>query len=585
MSKLLIKRASLLAATLTLGSATVGSLAPVYAAAPKFNTEVKNEGTAIKGGVLKYALVGDPFEGVMSPMLSDSKPDADIEAFFNPSLYGYDENFVIDDSGFAKVEFNKDEKTATIKIPENTKWDDGQPLTIDDVIFPYYVVGSKDYTGVRYDERFENIEGMTEYHKGEAKEISGLERVDDYTLKVHYKNFNNSMMQAGGGVSEYVAPKHILEKEDIAKLEDSPYVRKNPVGFGPFKVKSVVPGESVELVANEYYYKGKPKLDGVVIDVVSPTSAVAEMKAGKYDIAKLPTDEYETFKDAKNFTNLGQVSNAYTYIGFKMGKWDAKKGENVMDPKKVTANKALRQAMAYAIDNNAVGEKFYNGLRISANSPIVPVYKDYYNKDAKAYKYDPEKAKQVLAKAGFKDKDGDGFVEDPKGKAFKLKFASMSGGETAEPLAQYYLEAWKQVGINVELVDGRLMEMNAFYERVEKDDPNVDVFQAAWSTGGDPDPAGLYSRIAQFNYSRFSSKENDQLLADIASDKSFDPAYKKEAFFKWQDYFQEELPIIPTLFRYEVTAVNKRVSNYNIKFGSETDWETVELLADKPAAE
>ena len=77
--------------------------------------------------------------------------------------------------------------------------------------------------------------------------FSGLKKVDDYTLEISYKEFSASMLLAGGGVSSYVEPKHILEKTPIKDLEDSEQVRTNPVGFGPFKVKSITPGESVSL--------------------------------------------------------------------------------------------------------------------------------------------------------------------------------------------------------------------------------------------------------------------------------------------------------------------------------------------------
>ncbi|WP_124057682.1 oligopeptide ABC transporter substrate-binding protein [Vaginisenegalia massiliensis] len=578
MKKTLIK----LTTALLLASSVALPVGHVSAAGVKLNPIVTNKGKAIKGGQLKYALVGDPFSGVFSSLLSDNNPDANIIKFFNEGLYGYDENYLIDDSGFAKVKFDKENKQVTITIPSDAKWDDGQAITIDDVIYPYYVIGSKDYTGVRYNEDFENVVGMKEYHEGKAKEISGLKRVDDHILTISYHKFHNGMLQAGGAVSSYIEPKHVLEKEDIAKLEDSPYVRKNPVGFGPFRVKSVTPGESVTLEANEYYYKGKPKISSVVIDVVNPDAIAAEMKAGNYDIAEMPTDQYDTFKTGKNFKLAGKMAEAYTYIGFKLGKWDSKTGQVVPDPKKVLANKALRQAMAYAVDNQAVGEKFYYGLRQAANSPITPNFTAYNDKDLKPYAYNPEKAQQILAKAGFKDKDGDGFVEDPKGKSFKLKFASMSGGETADALAQYYMESWKQIGVNVELTDGRLLEMNAFYDRVQADDPNIDIFQAAIGIGGDPTPTGQFGPHSNFNHARYASKENDKLLAEITSDKSFDHAYRQQAYNNWQKFIMSELPIIPTLFRYEVYAVNNRVSQWDITTGSDLPLSEIELLADKP---
>ena len=68
-------------------------------------------------------------------------------------------------------------KKATIKIKDGIKWSDGQPLTADDIIFAYKVIGSKDYTGVRYNDDNEKVIGMKEYHEGKAQEISGLKKL------------------------------------------------------------------------------------------------------------------------------------------------------------------------------------------------------------------------------------------------------------------------------------------------------------------------------------------------------------------------------------------------------------------------
>lgn len=592
MKKALRKHFSLAATAFTLGSVLVAPTTTLVSAQEEsedgvlnFETAVTHEGEAIEGGTLRYALVGDPFAGVLNNLLYTGNPDANIIGFFNEGLYGYDSSFAIDNSGFADIEFDVDNKQVTISIPEGTSWDDGEPLTIDDVIFPYYVVGHPDYTGVRYGSDFENVVGMAEYHAGEAEEISGLERIDDYTLRVTYINFNNSMLQAGGGVSSYVEPEHILGEVPVAELEDHEAVRTNPVGFGPFRVTSITPGEAVTYEANEYYYKGQPNIDNLVLEVVNATSIVAELKAGNYDLATLPADQYDTYKDATNFSVIGQISNAYTYIGFKQGSWDAEAGEVVPDETKVTSSKALRQAMAYAIDNDAVGAEFYSGLRQNANSLITPNFEAYHNFDQEAYTYNPEKAKEILAEAGFVDNDGDGFVEDLNGEPFTLGFASMSGGEVAEPLAQYYIQMWGEIGVSVELVDGQLMEFNSFYDRVEADDPAIDIYQGAWGTGGDPNPTGLYGRTSAFNYPRFASDEHDALLEAINSDDSFEEEFRVNAFNEWQAYVHEELPVVPTLFRYELVAVNKRVSQYDSEIGSDLDWTQISLTADSPVAE
>ena len=583
MNKTFRKNLALMATALSV-SAIMWPSAIAVAEGANLPLSVTNEGTAIDGGVFKYALVGDPFSGALSSLYAEKSNDMRITEFFNPGLYGSDGDYKIDDSGLAKLTFDQANKKVTIKIPEGVTWTDGQPLTIEDVIYPYYVVGHKDYTGIRYGSDFKNVVGMEEYHDGKSDTISGLKKVDDYTLEISYKEFSASMLQSGGGVSSYVEPKHILEKTPIKDLEDSEQVRTNPVGFGPFKVKSITPGESVVFERNDNYYKGKPKLAGLQVDVVNASTAVSEMKAGNYDYASLPEDAYNTYKDASNFKTLGRLTNVYSYIGFHVGTWNKEKEQVQPDDSKPVSNKALRQAMGYAIDNDAIGQRFYEGLRVRANSPIPSMFASYNDGSIEGYTYQPEKAKQILADAGFVDKDGDGFVEDPNGKSFKLTFASMSGSDVAEPIAQYYVDAWKQIGVNVELYEGRLLEFNTFYDLLDKD-ADIDVFQAAMGVGGDPNPSTQFGRDNQFNSMRWATEENDTLLAAINSDAAFEDAARKKAYDDWQKYVIDEAPVIPTLYRHSLVSINNRVKHYDITLGSGTEWEEVELTADQPVKE
>ena len=163
----------------------------------------------------------------------------------------------------------------------------------------------------------------------------------------------------------------------------------------------------------------------------------------------------------------------------------------------------------------------------------------------------------------------------------------MEGGETAEPVAQYYIQVWKEVGMDVQLTDGRLLEFNSFYDRIEADDENIDIYQAAWGTGSDPAPNGLYARNSAFNFTRWATEENDQFMADFTSAEAFDEEFQRNTFVEWQKYFSEEAPVIPTLFRQEVMPVNNRVKHFDYANNPADDfgWHTVEVTADAPVSE
>ena len=553
----------------------------------KYASEVTHDGTPIKGGTLKYAIVSSsPFSGIFADELSSDTNDSSIGGLIDESMFDYDENRKLTNTGLASIEFDVENKTATVTLnSKDYKWSDGQPVTIDDYIFAYQAIGNKDYTGVRYDDDYKNVVGMEEYHDGKADSVSGLEKVDDYTVKIHFKEMSPSMQLAGGSVCAYIMPKHIFKDIPEAEWEKSDYVRGTKfVGLGQFKIESIVAGESVTLVPNEHYFRGVAKVDKVVMEVVSPDNIVSEMKAGNYDIATMPNSQYEAYKDLTNVTFLGSQASAYEYIGFHLGKYDKETGKNVTDPNAKMSDVNLRQAMAYALDIDAAGQNLYNGLQHSSNSIIIPFFKDVYNKDQEGFSYNPEKAKQLLDEAGYKDVDGDGIRENKDGSKLTINFAARTRDEANESLVQQYLNWWKEIGLNVQLYTGRTIELNSFYDKVQADDPEIDVFAAGWSTGYDPNPSGLFGETAQFNFERYVDAEGTAIMNKISSTESFDSAKNVEFYKEWQKYVHDKAFIFPTLVGEELTAVNKRVKYYDVNLGSKKSaLYQVELTSDTGA--
>ena len=570
-------------------NSSTSSEASKAASKSKFSSEVTHEGTAIKGGTLKYALVAaSPFSGIFIDELSSNSTDSTIASQVDQSMFEYDENRKLTNTGLASIEFDVEGKTVTIKLNgKDYKWSDGQPFTIDDYIFAIEAIGNKDYTGTRYNDRYTNIVGMKDFHEGKSDKISGVEKVDDYTVKLHFEKMLPSMQLAGGAIPAYTMPKHIFKDIPVKEWEQSEYVRGNKVvGLGPFTIESVVAGESVTLKANEYYYKGRPKLDKVVMQVVAPNAIVSEMKAGNYDIATMPSAQYESFKDLTNVTYVSTFAPSYEYIAFHLGKFDKATGKNVTDPNAKMSDVKLRQAMGYALDIDAAGESLYNGLNYGTNSIILPFFKDVYNPEQEGFAYNPEKAKQLLDEAGYKDVDGDGIRENKDGSKLQINFAARTRDDANESLIQQYLLWWKEIGLDVQLYTGRTIESNNFYEKIQADDPEIDVFSGGWGVGYDPNPANLFGETAKFNFSRYVNEKGTEIMKKIASTEAFDEAKLKEFYKEWQAYAHDEAFMIQTLVGDSVTAVNKRVKYYDTALatsGSKAQLYQLELTSDTPA--
>ena len=533
-----------------------------------FSPRVSNTAEAIEGQTLEIAQVSNSdFPGIFSNAFYSISIDMDFFAPANESLFLFDEDLRIIDGGAASIEFDEENKQVRVTLNDGIKWNDGEDVTADDLIFPYEVIGHADYSGVRYDGGKRNIVGMEEYHEGEADTISGIEKVNDKEIVITFKEFVPSMLQGGGPVLSYAMPKHVFEGIEVKDMEASDPVRKNPVTIGPYYIDNIVPGESVSYLPNEFYYGETPKLDRIVMTKVPTAQAVASIEAKEYDIySGMPTSEYTSWQNAEGYEMIGQQETAYNYIAFKLGHFDTEENKNVMDPDAKMGNNLVRQAIGYAIDNDTIAQRLYNGLQQGANSLIVPVFGNLHDADFAGFTYDPEKANELLDEAGYVDVNDDGIREDADGNEFTINFAFRDGGDTAQALAEYYIQQWEEVGLNVELATGRLIEVNAFYEQLQNDEGDIDMYQAGWGTGFDPNQEGLYGELAQFNMTRYVSEKNTELINKMSSEDAFDADKAKEIYSEWQQYAFEQAFVIPTTYSYAVLPVHERVVGYDVSF-------------------
>lgn len=559
-----------------------------------FPLKVDNEGTAIDGGTLMVAMQKDePFQGIFSYSLYEDAYDGHLmDKFASNQIFSTDSNFLFTDKGIATYEVTKQaeegtegENIVTVKIRDGVKWSDGEPLKIEDLILPYEIVGHPDYDGLRYDDDFQNIIGATEYHDGTAETISGVVKVDESTYELHLKEISPGLASGGDGIMYYAEPSHIIGDIPVAELVESDAVRKNPVTLGAFVVDKIVAGESVQYKANENYWKGRPKIDSVIVKVVPSTSIAKALESGEYDLTlSLGSAKYAEIENLTNIEILGRPELYYSYLGFKLGKLDTATSSIVTDLEGAKMGDVnLRKAMAYALNVEEVTTAFYDGLRTRANSIIPPVFESFYDKNLEGFNYDPEKAMALLDEAGFKDVDGDDIREDKEGQPLEINFATMSGDDVAEQISAFWLQNWKEIGLNVVYTDGRTIEFNSFYEKVQADDPGIDIFMAAWGVGTNPSPSGVYGKGAANNFARYTTEELATTLDNIDSAKSFDPAYRSEQFGVFEKIMAENVPVVPMMNRLELTAVNKRVKHFTVDYADvDFEWSQVELTADAP---
>lgn len=559
-----VKSVLALATTLLMSGTVVNSVQ-----AAKFPIEYDNHKKPVKGGTLRVGTVGDQaFKGVFADVLRSDGPTSEVAQFGEYNLFKVNDDYTYAKGGLAEASIDYGNKTVTVKLKKNAGWSDGYPLEAKDLEYTYEVAANSAANSASYNAQLRTIEGIEEYHDGKADKISGLEVKDRKTLVIHFKEFEPEIKFPNAGyVLSTAMPYHYLKDVPFDKLASSDKLQKHPLFYGPFKIKNIVRGESIEWVPNKYYGGKKPSVDKINIEVVSPGQAAAAMRANKYDVLLNEGGSvYHKVRKLPEYVVLGEKEKYYSYLGFKVGHVN-NKGESVMDRKTPVQNRALRQAMGYALNTDQFDKKFSYGLAYRANTIVPDVFGKYNDRKAKGYPLNLKKANKLLDKAGFRMQK-DGYRTLPNGKKFTLKLlAPMGTGPMSNRTAiDVYLEQWKKIGIKVELKDNRLQEFNSYVEQLTNDGKGWDLWTSAWSVTNAPTTsiAGNYLPNDPYNLGHFVTKENTALLKSLSSKEAFNEKYQLKQFYKWQEYMNKEAYIVPMNFRYNTFVFSKKLTNISL---------------------
>lgn len=563
----------------------------VTATSKNLSLGYKNPAKPIKGGTFTTAMVQDtPFTGQFLPEVELDLADSYLTAPLTPgatgSYFATNSEFKIVDGGAANITLDKNAKTATIKLHKGLTWSDGKKVVAKDLEFPYEIEGNPAYQSQQWSSQLENIVGMTDFHNGKAKTISGItypngENGD--SIKIQFKMMTPGMWQQGSGYYiETAEPYHYLKDIKPADLAASKQARQAPLSDGPFKVEKVVAGQSVSYVPNPYWYGKKSSLKRLVMEVVSTSSAAAGLKDKKYDLALgVPNNAYPVVKALKDYTQT--VAPAYSYINFNLGHYDAQKQINVTDRKTPLQNVALRQAMAYALNTDQVNKQFNHGLQTRANTTVPPVFTSYRDASIKGYNLDISKANSLLDQAGFKWDANHKFRLTPEGKPFKLTFMAQQADNTSNVIAQNDLQQWKKIGVDVALYKGRTTDMQTWRQIMTTGTSNDwDLASGSWYYSRDPSQMQVWGKAQPYNFGHFTTPELEKLLAACDAPAAINPKVRQQAFYKFQAYMNEQVPQIPVSYMAIWYPVNKRVVGYtNDNAAAQNLWSQIGVTSPK----
>lgn len=510
------------------------------------------EGEPQKGGTMVYGIDAPP-EGLFNPAFYGIATDAEIIDLFDESLITYNEKLEPEPNVASWT--TEDNKVFNFKFKEGVKWHNGEELTVNDWVFAFETIASPDYDGPRYT-NVQTIEGAEAFRKGEADTISGVEVVNDYEINI---TFDEARVNNLTNLWSYPLPESVLGDVPVAEMSASEWVRTTPIGIGPFKVDKIVPGESVEMSRFDEYWNGDVNLDKIVVRVIDNSSVVGALQNGDVDMISLQPVSGPEVEPLENVDIVTYPGLSYYYVGFKLGKFDNEK-QTITEELPKYQSKELRQAMMYAINRQEWVDAFFFGYAKVANKPVPTAHWNAADdSELNTYEYDPEKSKEMLDAAGYKDTNGDGFREDPNGDEFVVKFSHYAtGNPTFESRAQAITQYWEEVGIKSEL---EMVEVNLYYEMIEKDDPSIETFFGGWGTGSDPDPSGLWKANQLWNYPRYNNPKADKLLDDALNIDivGTDQQKRTDLYIEWQKIVNEEVPMLYIAELEEIRALNQRV--------------------------
>jgi peptide/nickel transport system substrate-binding protein len=403
----------------------------------------------------------------LNPLLGMTGPTFVLAHLNYDYLVGYDpRDFSPRPEIATSWEVSPDGKVWTFKIRQGVKWSDGQPLTAADVAFTYNFI-------------VENRVGLySVYWDSIIKAVA----IDPSTVKIHCSAPKANML--ANIVS--IMPEHIWSKIPAKKattsFENSPPI----VGSGPFQVVEWQRGKFLRLKANKSYWDGAPKIDELVFQFYTNSDAMAaDLKSGSVDAAvSIPPGSVSGLRSASSLTVIKGTPWQFNELGFNC--YDSP--DSLGNP--VLLDEKFRQALNWAIDREKIASIAFFG-QATPGQTLLPPYSRYTWQPSpqEAYQYDPAKASAMLEAAGYKDVNGDDYLETKSGKLLDLRLyvtADSPENQTAAKLIAGWLKA---VGVKTTLsvMDQAALLAAQYNYKGATFAPDFDMF--VWYWVQDPDPA------------------------------------------------------------------------------------------------
>lgn len=457
----------------------------------------------------------------------------------------------------------------SFEIKDDATWDNGTPVTADDYVFTIKAI-------INPKTNCEHLKGYYSWLGDIVVDSSNNRKVTVFCKEKYFKITEFALYRC---LPEYVYdPQKIMRKFTVRDLMANNEKLKGDAdiiafaegfnsekhqrdsagisGFGAYRFEKWTTGQEIVLKRKENWWGDKyasqrdfwafPEkiVFKIIPDNNTAFTALKDDKLSAYEAIDAKRfkelEENELFANKFNLNKIDRLS--YSYLGFNMRK------DKLKDVR-------VRKAIAHAIDREQINKTLNNGESTLATTFVHPVQTKYVNTDIKQIPYDVEKAKGLLAEAGWKDTDGDGFIDKGKQK-FTLDIKMPSGSDVAKQQALMYKEQLKKVGIDVNIVE---REWTVYLQEMDKFDFEMNM--GGWTIPARiSDPYQLWHTKSAVNggsnYSNFGNAESDKLIEELRG--TLDDNKRVELYKKFQQMLADEQPVVYMFYPKNRMAISKK---------------------------
>lgn len=482
---------------------------------------------ALAGGdVFVESSLGDASR--LNPLLASDSASGDICGYVFNGLVKYDKNLRLVGDLAASWEIRRGGLEILFHLRPGVRWHDGRPFTSRDVAFTYKVLIDP---------------AVATPFGADFADVARLETPDDLTVRVTYKKpFAPALESWGMGV----LPEHVFNTGEPFNTHPA---NRRPIGTGPYRFVEWKADEKIVLEANPDYFEGPPGLGRIVYRVI-PDSSVQflELRRESIDFMGLTPDQNEAYPEFfKAYNKFRYPAFSYTYMAF-----------NLDHP--FFKDVRVRRALAHAVDKKDILQGVLLGYGRSATGPFPPT--SWANDPTVAdYEYSPEKAKALLAEAGWRDTDGDGLL-DRDGKPFRFTVITNQGNKLRELTATILQAHFARVGVRMDI---RVLEWSAFIHNYV-DKRNFDALILAWSLSRDPDQYVIWHSSqrgeGKYNFAGYVNPEADRLWEEARG--RFDFEERRSRYHRLHRLLANDVPYIFLYVPDALPVVHKRIQGVEV---------------------